>query len=291
MTLTIADVSQYQGIIDWAAYGAQNPGGIARIHNSVDVDNFWQHNRDGLRANCKWRGFYQYLDGGADPAAAAHAFQATLGPTLPGEVMILDLEEGAGDQRGRRTAWLAALQDETEWVYSGLYFARTHLAGVKVEWLAAYGQSEPSDPHNLWQFTDARTFAGINGACDASVYDGTLAQLQALTGAKPTPPGPTKPPVQINHNTGLATEKPWGDFPLDSTDWYGVIALNPHNHSGLAVPDQRAVRQIQREVGVSADGSYGPQTEAASIRWQSNHHLSADGDVGPLTWQAMTVSN
>jgi Glycosyl hydrolases family 25 len=194
MTLAVADVSEFQLVVDWVAYGAQNPAAIVRVHNSNRPDNRAQPNIRGARAHCAWRGWYQYLTASADPVKAAHDMQATLGPTLPGEVMILDLEEGSGDQSGRRAAWINALQDPVEWVYSGVYFARQHLPGVKVEWLAAYGQGEPTDSHTLWQNTNARRFAGIAKPCDGSLFNGTLAQLQALTIAYTPPPVPTPLP-------------------------------------------------------------------------------------------------
>jgi hypothetical protein len=180
MTVTIADVAEFQQTINWAAYGAQSPAAIVRVHNSNRADFFATANIAGARAHCRWRGWYQYLNAGADPVAAAHAFQATLGPTLPGEVMIVDIEEGTGDQTGRRAAWLSALQDPVEWTYSGAAFARAHLGG-QVDWIAAYGQAEPADPHTLWQFTDKQNFAGIATPCDGSVYSGTIDQLIALT--------------------------------------------------------------------------------------------------------------
>jgi hypothetical protein len=180
LSLTIADVAEFQQTINWAAYGASNPAAIVRVHNSNRPDYFSPNNIAGARKYCRWRGFYQYLTAGADPTAAAHAMQATLGPTLPGEVMIVDIEEGSGDQTGRRAAWLAALQDPVEWTYSGAAFARAHLGG-KVDWIAAYGQGEPTDSHLLWQFTDKQNFAGIATPCDGSYYNGTIDRLIALT--------------------------------------------------------------------------------------------------------------
>lgn len=44
---------------------------------------------------------------------------------------------------------------------------------------------------------------------------------------------------------------------------------------------------IQRIVGASADGRFGPRTKAAVRAWQAAHGLVADGIVGPLTWAAM----
>lgn len=47
-----------------------------------------------------------------------------------------------------------------------------------------------------------------------------------------------------------------------------------------------AVKLIQRWLGVTADGTFGPATEAAVIRYQRMKGLTADGIVGPRTWAA-----
>nr|WP_281381524.1 peptidoglycan-binding protein [Conexibacter arvalis] len=48
------------------------------------------------------------------------------------------------------------------------------------------------------------------------------------------------------------------------------------------------VRAVQRELGVPADGVFGPQTLKALKRFQRAHGLVADGVVGPATWRALT---
>jgi peptidoglycan hydrolase-like protein with peptidoglycan-binding domain len=51
------------------------------------------------------------------------------------------------------------------------------------------------------------------------------------------------------------------------------------------------VKQVQAAVGVPADGTFGPKTEAAVRKFQRDHNLVADGIVGPKTWIAFDKAN
>jgi resuscitation-promoting factor RpfB len=50
------------------------------------------------------------------------------------------------------------------------------------------------------------------------------------------------------------------------------------------------VRAVQRALGVTADGIYGPQTRRAVRRFQRSHGLTVDGITGPETLSALGVS-
>ncbi|QBF48082.1 cell wall lytic activity [Janibacter limosus] len=64
------------------------------------------------------------------------------------------------------------------------------------------------------------------------------------------------------------------------------------NFTGLVRQGSRGtvVKQVQRVVGVSADGIFGSGTAAAVKRWQRSHGLTADGVVGPRTGSAMGIT-
>ena len=47
------------------------------------------------------------------------------------------------------------------------------------------------------------------------------------------------------------------------------------------------VRAVQRVIGVDADGSFGPVTEAAVIEWQTRHGLRGTGAVNAATWRTL----
>lgn len=46
------------------------------------------------------------------------------------------------------------------------------------------------------------------------------------------------------------------------------------------------VESWQKVLGVTADGDFGPKTDAATKAWQKVHGLSPDGVVGPKSWAA-----
>lgn len=64
---------------------------------------------------------------------------------------------------------------------------------------------------------------------------------------------------------------------------------SPSPYPGLVQKGSKgsAVKSVQSKVGVTADGDFGPKTEAAVKAWQKRNGLAADGKVGPLTWAKM----
>jgi putative chitinase len=47
------------------------------------------------------------------------------------------------------------------------------------------------------------------------------------------------------------------------------------------------VKKLQEKLGLTADGAFGPGTEAAVKKWQADNGLTADGLVGEGTWGKM----
>ncbi len=48
------------------------------------------------------------------------------------------------------------------------------------------------------------------------------------------------------------------------------------------------VKTLQKILGVTVDGYFGSQTEAAVKKWQAAHGIVADGIVGAKTWASMS---
>jgi hypothetical protein len=47
------------------------------------------------------------------------------------------------------------------------------------------------------------------------------------------------------------------------------------------------VKYLQKKLGITADGDFGPNTKASVVAFQKKHGLTADGIVGPNTWKAV----
>jgi peptidoglycan hydrolase-like protein with peptidoglycan-binding domain len=47
------------------------------------------------------------------------------------------------------------------------------------------------------------------------------------------------------------------------------------------------VTYLQKKLGITVDGDFGPNTKAAVVAFQKKHGLTADGIVGPKTWKAV----
>jgi hypothetical protein len=71
----------------------------------------------------------------------------------------------------------------------------------------------------------------------------------------------------------------------------GVPAVAGADVKAHAASKRGDIRKLQRRVGVSADGIFGPATERAVKRWQRRHGLVADGIVGPQTRAAMGLGS
>lgn len=60
--------------------------------------------------------------------------------------------------------------------------------------------------------------------------------------------------------------------------------------SGAPSTSGSPVTRLQQALHLQADGTFGPETEAAVRRLQARHGLTVDGVVGPATWSVLGVS-
>lgn len=236
----LADISEFEPNIADAVYLKWSQAIVIRAaYGAKHDDKAWYggQRRQLLHSGgARFLGIYQYLVAGQDGAEQADALYALVGALQPGEVLIADFEEG---QHTMLTAWYNRMLDigyprQYLWTYSGLSFGQASGA-LPVEWIAAYGQGEPSSPHKLWQFTDSYAVPGV-GSADCSVFHGTIDQLAALACQKPQPaPAAFGPPRNIRVQAGDSTVKVLScdppaasPYPVDHYQVWVYVGSYPH---------------------------------------------------------------
>ena len=99
----------------------------------------------------------------------------------------------------------------------------------------------------------------------------------------PVPPATPRVPIPVRSAPRPPAPRPVAHKPA---------APKPAAHKGLAWDlhyyrigsHGSRVSDIQRKVGATVDGKYGPKTAAAVKSFQKQNGLTADGVVGPKTW-------
>lgn len=183
MSIYMADISEFQSNIDAPTYLKYHKSVICRVHNGYRADNMMPVRMNYLRGyKFTAIGWYQYFVDDRDPVQQAKDFMRIVGTLRVNEFPVCDCEQGQGDQSARVQQWFDVIDkwaNFTATLYSGLSFLNTNLGGPsrwqkRPIWVAAYGQSEPTIPHNLWQYTDHAQYGAITpNYCDSNIHHGT----------------------------------------------------------------------------------------------------------------------
>lgn len=203
-TVQGVDVSTYQGTVDWTSVHASGRDfAFARVSDgTANPDGTFATNWAGIKAAGMVRGVYQFFRASQNATAQAELLASAVGTFEPGDlppvadVEVLDGESGATLIANLAT-WVSVIKAKTgrtPMIYAspGFWDALPSTAPFvsELSWVADWGVSCPdtSTPWTAWTFwqtADNGTVSGISGAVDLDVFNGTLAQLQALGGPAP----------------------------------------------------------------------------------------------------------
>ncbi|HEY7068146.1 MAG TPA: GH25 family lysozyme [Chloroflexota bacterium] len=195
MTVQFIDVSNHQGVINWGQVKeAGKRGAFIKATEGIDFkDAFFPQNWAHAAQQELWRGAYHFARPGRGPSGAdeAHFFcDSVLSfPVLPGDMYVIDLEEGPpdADLGAYLLDWCQTVESRTHvkpLIYSAVNmlmhwkaFNRDDLAAYGL-WLAAPGTTTIPAPPAKWSVTAFHQFdwfgrvPGVDGNCDLDVFNG-----------------------------------------------------------------------------------------------------------------------
>ncbi|MGW2640136.1 GH25 family lysozyme [Streptomyces sp. NPDC001348] len=282
------DVSGYQENVDWSSVAADGASFayVKATEGTSYVSSQFNQQYDGSAAAGLIRGAYHF----ARPDKSSGSAQADYfidhggawrpdGKTLPG---VVDVEPSPnvptcyGLGPATMVDWIASFDHEylsrtgrhpvintnMSW-WSQCTGNSSAFGATNLLWIGSYtGTAQPLpsgwSTYAVWQTSDSGTFPG-----DQDLFNGTQQNLRdfAADGTyKPSPPPPA------------------GAWPVVQQGYGG-----------------RQVTTVQyllayRGAALSADGAFGPATRDAVIDFQTRNRLTADGIVGPKTWQALVAT-
>ncbi|MBX7100547.1 MAG: hypothetical protein K1X89_22710 [Myxococcaceae bacterium] len=205
------DVSGYQPNTNWAQVKAAGKqfAIIKATEGTGYVNPYFARDWAGTKANGMIRGAYHFFRPGTNAVAQADHFVSTMGALGDGDLPgMLDLEVTDGLGPSAVAAAVRAFVDRVEQrsgrrpiIYTGYYFWNGQVGnpqgyGSYPLVMAAYVSGCPLIPDEwskftMWQYSSSGSVSGVSTRVDLDVFNGTLADLQAL--ARPPAP-PNAPP-------------------------------------------------------------------------------------------------
>ncbi|MGW7260202.1 GH25 family lysozyme [Streptomyces sp. NPDC054834] len=282
------DVSAYQESVDWPSVAADGASFayVKATEGTSYISSRFSQQYEGAAQVGLIRGAYHF----ARPDKSSGGAQADYfidhggawqpdGKTLPG---VLDVEPSPdvptcyGVDPGAMVRWIASFDDEyrsrtgrhavintnASW-WSQCTGNSSAFAATNLLWIGSYTGTPHPLPNGwstyaIWQTSDSGTFPG-----DQDLFNGTQQDLRnfATNGTytpSPPPPAGAWPVVQQGYVGRQVTTVQY--------------LLNAHGAS------------------LSVDGSFGTATHDAVVAFQTRNQLTADGIVGPKTWQALITT-
>ena len=191
----IADVSKWQGDVDWAQAATELELVILRASCGEGMDTKYLRNAEGCIENGIPFGAYHYVKAGTAEAARMEAqffVSCTKKAAKQPSFFVADIEYEAQTKDTTEAVCVAFLEELRKlgckkigmYINTRYKWAGAAIAMCDVMWIPHWGKNDgnvPEDkyksnnPHDLWQYTSKGTLTGVKGDVD----------LNLLTGGKP----------------------------------------------------------------------------------------------------------
>lgn len=193
------DVSEYQGLIDWAQVGVVEdvfPVHFVFVRASAGKDKrdiYFQRNWEGAKSRKLMRGAYHYYRPDENSLSQAELFIAQVRLEKGDLPPVLDIEQMPKNQsmdslRVGLGRWLSAVEKHygvKPILYSGSRFYEDFLKREFPSyrtWIANYNffVESPQADWTFWQFSENGTASGIYGPVDVNLFTGDINSLSRL---------------------------------------------------------------------------------------------------------------
>lgn len=197
------DVSEHQGVVDWAAVRAAGKRfAFARVMHAPKLDPTFARNWAAMREAGLYRGAYVYFVPSADVEMQADALIAAVGRLGPGDLApVLDVEQpppnipSREEYVARIARWVARVTEGTgraPMIYTGRNYWNARVVSASFEtlplWHAQYTQSpcptiaDAWSTWRFWQYACTGRILGVEGDVDLDRFRGSLDDLAHLAG-------------------------------------------------------------------------------------------------------------
>lgn len=314
--ITIADISRWQGTIDWDEFRKHVDGVVIKAtgyDGGGYSDGMLGRNRDEARRVGLPRWFYHYKGAGSASEQAAYMVSA-IGGLQAGEAVVID-DENEGKVNAAFCAEFADKIKELTGlnipVYSNLSrFQGVDLSGLKSRnlgaWVAKYGANTGdvagagAAPGGIdmtiimWQYTSTARVAGVSAnTVDMNIFYGDVAAFQkyGVAGNVPAPSAPAPAPATPAPGNGTYTvvknDTLSGIGQKLGMSWQTIAATN-----GIVAPYTIFPGQVLKVYG----GTLGQAAQVAAVAGGqyvvvSNDNLSGIGAKTGHNWQDIANLN
>jgi peptidoglycan hydrolase-like protein with peptidoglycan-binding domain len=156
------------------------------------------------------------------------------------------------------------------------------LGGIKVD--GVYG-AETEEAVRKFQESRGLAVDGIAGPLTTAALRGQSGSTAFASDVTTTLPGETATRPAVGVESGSAPAK--SAVPAKAASAGSKASQGTGESSEASKPND--VARLQNALRLTADGEFGPQTEAAVRRLQARHGLTVDGVVGPETWALIGI--